>query len=259
MARTTDVIRLVGGPPKLDGALYDLRLSEHDRADAADDQFVRTTDGSTITALASLQARCHDHRHASELATKWRVLLYRPTGVRRRMRFYRFEGHYSLEPRRDDRGRWTVGVCARLTGPGLPPPPARSTVWSALEQAVDDAATRFTEVAALVPAGPLADRAAATQDAVESCVVDAHRLCAVGATFAPEARHSGAGDQVAALLARITSLVHTIDLATSHLVALHLEVHDAVDPVEPIATLTESWAALQPPQSDDVAAARDTA
>ena len=28
---------------------------------------------------------------------------------------------------------------------------------------------------------------------------------------------------------------------------------------EPIATLTESWAALQPPQLDDVAAARDTA
>ena len=64
MARTTDVIRLVGGPPKLDGALYDLRLSEHDRVDAADDRFVRATDGSTITALASLQARCHDHRHA---------------------------------------------------------------------------------------------------------------------------------------------------------------------------------------------------
>ena len=56
MARTTDMIRLVGGPPKLDGSVYDLRLSDHDRADAADDQFVRVTDGSTITSLASLQA-----------------------------------------------------------------------------------------------------------------------------------------------------------------------------------------------------------
>jgi hypothetical protein len=248
MARTTDVIRLVGGPPKLDGALYDLRLSEHDRADAADDQFVRATDGSTITALTSLQAQCRDHRQASELATKWRVLLYRSSGVRRRVRVYRFQGHYSIEPRRDERGRWTVGVCARLTGPGFPPPPARSTVWSALEHAVDEAATRFTEVAALVPAGPLADRAAGTRDAVESCVADARRLCAVGATFAPEARHGGLDDQAATLLARITSLVRTIDLATSHLVALHLEVHDAVDPVEPIATLTESWAELQPPR-----------
>ena len=45
----------------------------------------------------------------------------------------------------------------------------------------------------------------------------------------------GLGDQAAGALARITSLVHTIDLATSHLVVLHLEVQDAVDPVEPIA------------------------
>ena len=144
MARTNDVIRLVGGPPKLDGALYDLRLSEHDRADAADDQFVRATDGSTITALASLQAQCHDHRHASELAARWRVLLYR--AEQGPASHARLPLRRPLLPRtsaRDDRGRWTVGVCARLTGPSLPPPPARSTVWSALEHAVDEAAARF--------------------------------------------------------------------------------------------------------------------
>jgi hypothetical protein len=260
MARATDMIRLVGGPPKLDGSVCDLRLSDHDRADAADDQFVRVTDGSTITSLASVQAGCHDHRHATEVAGRWRALLYRPSGVRRRTRVYRFAGHYSLEPRRDDRGRWSVGVCAQLTGPGLPVPAARNTVWSALEQSIDDAAARFAAVAGLVPAGPLADRARQTKDAVESCVADAHRLCAVGATFAPEARHAGFADQASALLARITSLVHTIDLATSHLVALHLEVHDAADPVEPVASLAESLAELPPlvplPQPDEEAAPR---
>ncbi len=246
MARSTEVIRLVGGPPKLDGSLCDLGSSDHDRADARADRFVRATDGSTITALASVQAHCRDHRHASDLASTWRVLLYRPAGRRRRTRVYRFEGTYSLEPIRDERGRWTLGVCARLSGPCLPAPPARHTVWSALEQTVDETAARFAQVAALVPAGPLADRARSTQRAVESCVADARRLCAVGATVAPDARHGAFDEQTAALSGRVTSLIQTIDVATAHLVALHLEVGDTADPVEPVATLVEGWAELRP-------------
>ena len=221
MARTTDVIRLVGGPPKLDGALYDLRLSEHDRADAADDQFVRATDGSTITALASLQAAVP--RPSPGLRAGHAVARAALPAERASAAGSASTGSRVTTPSSPGAtivaGGPSVSAPAS-TGPGLPPPPARTTVWSALEQAVDEAAARFAEVAALVPAGPLADRASSTQAAVESCVADARRLCAVGATFAPEARHAGIDDQAAALLARITSLVHTIDLATSHLVAL---------------------------------------
>lgn len=250
MARITDVIRLVGGPPKLDGTICDLRLSQYDRADAADAQFVRAVNGSTITSLASLRAQCHDRRHAGEVAAAWRALVYRPTGrVRRRQRVYRFEGHYSLEARRDSLGSWTVGLCARLAGPGLPPPPVSSTVWSALEVAIDEAAGRFSSVAALVPDGPLAERALSTRQAVSTCVTDAVRLCAVGATVAPGGQQV-VDDQTTALLARITSLIQTIDLATAQLVQLHLEVRDALDPVEPMATLTQSWAELQPPRHE---------
>jgi hypothetical protein len=249
--RITDVIRLVGGPPKLDGTICDLRLSQYDRVDAADGQFVRVVRGSTITSLASLAAQCHDRRRAAELAAAWRALVYRPTGrVRRRVRVYRFEGHYSLEPRRDTVGRWTVGICARLAGPGLQPPPAATTtVWSALEVAVDEAAGRFAAIAALIPDGPLADRAWSTRQAVSTCVADAARLCAVGATVAPVGPQV-VDDQTTALLARVTSLIQTIDMATTQLVELHLEVRDAVDPVEPVATLAQSWAELHPPRHE---------
>ena len=57
MSTTHPVIRLVGGPPKVDGTVIDLRLSDRDRADAAGDQFVRACKGSTITSLASRDGR----------------------------------------------------------------------------------------------------------------------------------------------------------------------------------------------------------
>lgn len=119
-----------------------------------------------------------------------------------------------------------------------------ATVWTALEAAVDDAAARFARVSALIPSGPLAERASGTGAAVDSCVADAHRLCAVGSTVAPDAP-GAATEQTQALIARVSSLVCTIDRATSHVVELHLEVHDALDPVEPIATLTQGLAELR--------------
>jgi hypothetical protein len=241
------VIRLVGGPPKVDGCVYDLRVSDRDRSDASGGQFVRAVKGSTVTSLASLRARCHDRRTAEELAATWRALVYRPPERRRarKVPVYRFEGYYTLEAGRGDRGSWDLTVAARLTGPTPPsPPPTRETVWSSLEASLDETAARFDAVAALVPTGPLSDHARGARQAVGTCLMDARRLLAVGVTIAPSGHGGAFGDQPAALLARVVGLIQTIDAATAHLVALHLEVDDAVDPVEPVAALAAGWAEL---------------
>jgi hypothetical protein len=249
MARTINVIRLVGGPPKLDGSLCDLRLSARDRADAEGSQFVRAVHGSTVTALAGLQSRCTDRRSADELATSWRALVYRANPGRPRTGWrplvYHFQGHYSLEARRDARGRWGLAVCAKLAGAEMPLPPPTTTVWSSLEAAVDEAAGRFASVAGLVPAGLHAHRMMAAHDAVATCVADAARLCAVGAAIMPSNADSIGQDRRAALVSRIGSLVHTIDCATASLVDLHLELRDAIDPITPVAPLARSWAELE--------------
>lgn len=243
MARSTDLIRLVGGPPRLDGVVYDLRLSARDRADAEDGQFVRAVRGTTITSLAGLQEHCHDHRRATELAAGWRAALYRPTGWRRRVHVYRFVGYYSLEARRDPLGRWAVGLRGRAAGSDLAPPTPTTTVWATLDTAVDGAAARFAAVTALLPEGPLALRVRTTEQAVATCVADARRLSAVGAYLAPDGTPT-ADPHVPALLAQITALVRTIDAATREVVALHLEVHEYDDPVAPLTHLNESWTEL---------------
>jgi hypothetical protein len=240
MTRSTDLVRLVGGPPKLDGVVYDLRLSARDRSDAEGDQFVRAVRGTTITSLAGLQEHCQDHRRATELAAGWRAALYRPTGWRRRVRAYRFVGYYSLEARRDALGRWTVGLRGRVAGTDLAPPPPVTTVWATLDATVDGAAARFAAVAALLPEGPLAHRVRAAEQAVATCVADARRLSAVGTFLAPDGTPT-ADAHVPALLAQITALVRTIDAATREVVALHLEVHEHDDPVGPLTQLNESW------------------
>lgn len=240
MTRSTDLIRLVGGPPKLDGMVYDLRLSARDRSDADDGQFVRAVRGTTITSLAGLHEHCHDHRRATELAAGWRAALYRPTGWRRRIHPYRFVGYYSLEARRDALGRWTVGLRGRAAGSDLAPPTPVTTVWATLDATVDDAAARFAAVAALLPEGPLALRVRATEQAVATCVADARRLIAVGTHLSPDGTPT-ADAHVPALLAQITALVRTIDAATREVVALHLEVHEHDDPVAPLTQLNESW------------------
>lgn len=249
MARSTDLIRLVGGPAKLDGVVVDLRLSERDRADARGDQFVRAVRGATITSLAGLQERSRDQRTATETASSWRAAVYRANGRLRRVRTYRFVGHYSLEARRDALGRWTVEPCARVDGGDHAPPPPRTTVWATLDATVDSASARFAAVAGLLPDGPLAQRVHSTEQAVATCVSDARRLCAVGACVAPDGTPT-ADPLVPELLAQITALVRTIDAATREVVALHLEVRDHVDPVAPLAQLAESWTELAPPRHE---------
>jgi len=245
MASSVNVIRLVGGPPKLDGSLCDLRVSARDRADARDDQFVRAVNGSSVTSLSALQGRCTDRTRADELAAAWRALVYRPAGSRSlgkwRPAVYRFEGHYSLEPSRDDRGRWGLAVCAKLSGPTLAPPPPSASLWTSLERSVDDAATRFDTVAALIPDRLLVERMEAASRAVTTCVADASRLCAVGAVVAP----TGAEAHTAALVARVAELVRGIDRATAELVDLHLELDRTLDPVEPVVGLAGTWAELE--------------
>jgi hypothetical protein len=257
---SSSLIRLVGGPRRLDGTVVDLERSDHDRADAVDGRFVRAARDSTVTSLTSLRVRCTGRTAAEELAATWRGLVFAPSGRARRARrgrarVYRYRGAHVLEPQRDAEGRWTLALGAHLAGGTPPPPPGAPATWVALEHAVDDAAARFATVAALLPDGPLADRASGTRAAVTSCVADAARLCAVGSTVAPHldlaaadaGRATPPATTTAALVGQVEALVRTIDEATAHLVALHLEVGSAADPVAPLAPLPGAWAELDWP------------
>jgi hypothetical protein len=243
------MIRLVGGPRMLDGSTHDLSSSAHDRADADDTRFVRAVRDSTAVSLSGLRARCADRAGAEELARTWRAAAFTPGRARRfRPRLYRFEGTYRLEPGRDRDGRWTVTLADRLAGP--PPRPAASTAtsWTALEAAVDRAATRFTRVAALLPDGPFSDRADATRWLVAADVADAARLCAVGHAVAPDWRPGGDPGAADSLAERVGRLVGTIDAATAHLVDLHLEIGGGPDATEPVAHLAAAWVELDGPR-----------
>jgi hypothetical protein len=245
MTTTNSMIRLVGGPRMLDRSTHDLSRSPHDRADAGEGRFVRAVRNSTAMSLSALQSRCPDRETADELARTWAAAVFRPGRPRRaRARIYRFEGTYLLTPTRDHDGRWALVPGARVTGSAPPPAASTGPAWGALEQAVDQAADRFTRVAALVPEGPLADRASATRRAVATCVADAARLCGVGLAVAPDWQPGVPGGRAAALAARVVALVGTIDEATAHLVDLHLEIGDRADPVGPVAHLGAAWAEL---------------
>jgi len=247
MARTASSIRLVGGPRPLDGSRYDLALSEADGADAIGDRFVRAVRGTTATSLAGLQAQCVDRHRAEALASDWRVAVFTAGRDRRsRARIYRYQGTFPLAAHRDDVGRWTLalheGPIGDHTGDQAGDP---ASVWAQLEREVDEAVRRFTAVAGLLPEGPLADRAATSQRAVATCVSDAARLCAVGATVAPTWQPGLAADQGRDLADRVSALIGTIDTATDHLVELHLAVADAVDPTEAVAHLPSAWGELE--------------
>ncbi len=258
MPRTEPVIRLVGGPRKLDGARYDVSASPHDRADLDGDRFVRAVRGTSVMPLAALRERCTDRAAAESLADEWGCAVFAYGRDRRvRTRYFRYQATYRLRPARDERGSWTLEVAGTTsiettpieTTPIESAASARDScrlqVWAALEHAVDEAAGRFATVAALLPDGPLAERADATRAAVGACVTDAARLCGVGVAVAPEWRP---GDEVAdpeqrasRLATRVAALVGTIDEATAHLVDLHLEIGDGPDPVEPLAHLRAAW------------------
>ncbi len=261
MPRTDPVIRLVGGPRPLDGSTYDLSCNHHDRADVDGDRFVRAIRGTTVMSLAALRERCSDRETAEELAEQWACAVFAYGRDRRlRTRYFRFQATHRLTPVRDDHGRWSLVIGAPATTPAgrrsIEQPadrpsdrpagqPSRS-VWAVLEAAVDEAATRFTTVAALLPDGPLAERAASTRRAVGSCVTDAARLCGVGTAVAPEWQPGCDHGRAEQLAARVAALIGTIEEATAHLVDLHLEIGDGGDPVEPLAHLRNAWTALDP-------------
>jgi len=263
MSPSTPVIRLVGGPPPLDGSRLDLSLSPHDRADADGDRFVRAVRGLSgrcaVGSLAELRERCTDRRAAEALATEWHGAVFASRRDRRiRTRYYRYQSTHRLVATRDGRGGWTLSLGERVSGTGPSEPSATSPacrtsdpdagcgpdVWATLEAAVDDAATRFAAVAALLPDGPLAERASWARSAVGACVADATRLGAVGRLTAPGRPSTAGDDRAAALAVRVAAMVGTIEEATTHLVDLHLEVGDAPVSIEATAHLAVAHAEL---------------
>ena len=103
MTRTEPVIRLVGGPRKLDGV--DLRRirSPHDRADVDGDRFVRAVRGSTVMSLA---ARCGSAAPTGRPPRSWpsdwgcAVFAYGRDRLVR-TRYFRYQATYRLQPSRD--------------------------------------------------------------------------------------------------------------------------------------------------------------
>jgi hypothetical protein len=254
MTNTSSVIRLLGGPPGLADCHIDLAADPSDQADASERRFVRATRDSMVTSLARLQSRCVDRATTEHLAATWRLAVFVRAGrLSTRTRRYRFEGRYPLEAVRDETGRWMLRQ--RSSEQAATPAPRAADQWSSLERAVDEAAIRFAAVAGLLPDGPMAERALATRLAVGTCVNDAARLCAVGATVAPLwPDDAGTSDpermaDVVALAERVAGLVDTIEVATSQLVSLHLEVGDDADPVTPVASLAAAWNELPPSPS----------
>ena len=142
-------------------------------------------------SLAALRERCSDRQTAEELADSWSCAVFAYGRDRRvRTRYFRYQATYRLLPARDERGAWTLEVAVarvRSSRPRprqirgvrvrVPPGPRRprsagQNVWAVLEHAIDEAAGRFASVAALLPDGPLAERAQSTRGAVGACVAD---------------------------------------------------------------------------------------
>jgi hypothetical protein len=269
MAPSTSSVRLVGGPPASDGLVLPAAVAEGGAVLLA----VR---GSRWCALAELRQECADRDAAEQLAGAWLVARYEIWGRPRRLRpqLYRHTGSYELAAVRGASGRWTLepGVRSRPAASPTPGPAARSdpgatgaittgqsgaadaaraatdparTVWDQLEDEVDQAANRFRQVADLLPDGPLADRAQGAVRAGDACVADATRLCAVGLTVAAGWRPGSPDDEATSLVARIGSLIGTIDEATRELVRLHLELGDPEPPAEALAILAASVAELE--------------
>jgi hypothetical protein len=236
MSEHRHLIRLLGGPPGLADRVIDLSVDPCDRADATGDRFLRAARGTVVGSFAGLQARCRDRAGAERLAGTWRLVEYHAIGRGwgRRPRRYRYRGTRNLRAVRDEHGRWGLAPDDGHGDAAVPP----CGGWEHLEAALDRAAERFATVAALLPDGPMAERALETRRAVGSCVADAARLCAVGAALADDA------PEAAELERRVEDLVARIDAATAHLVDLHLRCGTAVDPGPPLACLGAAWAEL---------------
>ncbi len=243
-------IRLVGGPRVLDGTVW-----PGPGADTSDvePRFAVAIRANRACPLDDLIGQCVDRSSTERLAATWRVAVYAVSGRTRRARprLYRFEDTFVLAAHRTERGGWSLRPGPRWVGSTALEPQAigdpAGAVWSRLEAGVDRAAARFRTVADLVPDGALAERALGAVSAVEACVADAARLCAVGATVMPDWEPGQGDDEGTALVMRISALVGTIDEATRELVHLHLELGDPVRPAETLALLGEAVAELSPP------------
>jgi hypothetical protein len=251
-------VRLIGGPRILDGRIWARPAAPDGTGMPAGDRLLIAVHEGHSCPLDDLRRHCVDRQAAEQLAAIWRVVVYAPFGRPRRIRMdlYRYERIAALEAGRDRHGGWTVQ-------PGLPsvadlgrPAGQRSlgpltgaepTTWTQLQDGVDRAAARFRQVAALLPDGPLADRAAGATAAVDASVTDAARLCEVGASIAPDWLPGDAGDEAASLVTRVTVLVGTIDEATRELVQVHLELAEPPLPAESLALLAAAVAELAAP------------
>jgi len=264
-------VRLIGGPRHLDGRLWS------DPSSATADRVLVAVHQSRACPLEELRAQCTDRETIRAITSRWQVAAYVRSGRRRRVRadLFRYEATFTLVPFRDHRGRWSLrpgpaalpGVTdlSAVVAPAAGAAGAATLdtdVWTYLEDGVDRAAERFRRIAGLLPDGPLSERTQTTQAAVDASVRDATRLCQVGASIAPDWQPGSAGDAAAAIVARVTALIGTVDEAIVELVRLHLAVED-IDEVagETLGLLVEAVQELaeshQRGDQDDVRNNRD--
>lgn len=265
MTAPTRAIRLVNGPPRLVGTTVDVASSPLDAADVdpTTRRFVRATDGHRVVPFSTLRPRCTHRAATEEVAATWRLLVFVPASRPRRsgVHPYRYEGAYRLAPARDETGCWAlapIGPIGRTTStPGWPTrapatthpdggaiaPPVHGT-WAELGARAEDAAARVATLVALLPPGPLAERAADVRGEVERAAADACRLAAVGTAIEPV---DGVDGRVGTLGARIDELLAAVDRTVDALVAIHLSLGDALDPAAPLHGLADALAELGAP------------
>lgn len=239
-------VRLVGGPAAVDGTVAPTTI-------AVEGRILLAVRGQRWCPLAELGPQCTDRASTEQLAASWILARYEIWGRPRRLRpqLYRHTATFALVAGRDPRGHWTLQPGRRHVAttstvkPGGGAAEPGATVWARLEDEVDRAALRFGRVAALLPDGPLAERAQGAVRSGDACVADAVRLYAVGATVAPGWEPGAPDDEAVSLVTRITSLLGTIDAATRELVRLHLELGDPEPPAEALALLAASVAEIE--------------
>jgi hypothetical protein len=247
-------VRLVGGPAAVDGTVAPTTI-------AVEGRILLAVRGQRWCPLVELSQQCTDRASTEQLAASWILARYEIWGRPRRLRpqLYRHTASFALVAGRDPRGRWTLEPGRRHDTALAAANPGRgrdgdgdpgATVWARLEEEVDRAALRFGRVAALLPDGPLAERAQGAVRSGDACVADAVRLCAVGATVAPGWEPGAPDDEAVSLVTRITSLLGTIDAATRELVRLHLELGDPEPPAEALALLAASVAEIEASTQD---------
>ena len=160
----------------------------------------------------------------------------RPRRLRPQLYRHRFSSPWSRPVTPE--GHWTVRAGPPSLGPTGRPRPGRAPRAGSRRSGPSSRTTSTGRRPAsggwrrCCPTDPLAERALGAVHSGDACVADAARLCAVGATVAPDWQPGAPDDEAASLVARITSLLGTIDEATVELVRLHLELGDPEPPAE---------------------------